>query len=106
MALKWFRRNKDKKHKSDQIKDAQQADSDEIVDPEADAPISLEPEDQALGALQNAVDIPEDLTGEMAADPVEEDFQEPIDDAPDNQKKIGYFKRLKTYLSLRMSRSC
>lgn len=99
MALKWFRRTKDKKHKSDQIKDAQQADSDEIVDPEADAPISLEPEDQALGALQNAVDIPEDLTGEMAADPVEEDFQEPLDDAPDNQKKIGYFKRLKNRLS-------
>jgi len=99
VALKWFRRNKDKKQKSDQIKDAQQADSDEIVDPEADAPISLEPEDQALGALQNAVDIPEDLTGEMAADPAEEDFQEPIDDAPDNQKKIGYFKRLKNRLS-------
>lgn len=99
MALKWFRRNKDKKHKSDQINDSQQADSDEIVDPEVDAPVSLEPEDQALGTLQNAFDIPEDLTGEMVADPVEEDLQEPIDDAPDNQKKTGYFKRLKNRLS-------
>ncbi len=103
MALKWFRKNKDKKKKSAQVHDAQQADSGETDDPAIDDPgenaaESLELEDQERSALQDEVDIPENMAAEVVEEPVEEDLEELVDDASGNQKKVGYFKRLRSRL--------
>jgi fused signal recognition particle receptor len=101
MALKWFRKHKDKKDnrdKNNQENDAQLADVEASDDPEVDDPATLELEDQALSSQQDAVDESENPTEELVEDPVEEDLQDPADDAAGNQKKVGYFKRLRSRL--------
>ena len=89
MALKWFRKNKDKKNteeKVDSESDAQCAESEE--DPEF-----IEAEDQKMSVLQDAIDDPETV--------IEEEIEEPAaadNDTPDKPEKTGYFKRLKNRL--------
>jgi fused signal recognition particle receptor len=90
MALKWFKKDKDKPGKSNQKNDAEQPDSEEI-----DSPQSLEYEDQEISAQQNAVDESENLTEDV----IEASTASPANDAPGKQEKTGYFKRLKNRLS-------
>ncbi|MEE9496156.1 MAG: signal recognition particle-docking protein FtsY [Desulfobacterales bacterium] len=92
MALKWFRKNKDKKDKEenvDQENEAQQMESEEIGDPEF-----LEPEDQEISALQDGIDESENVI----EDEIEESTAPPDNDAPGKPEKTGYFKRLKNRL--------
>jgi fused signal recognition particle receptor len=92
MALKWFRKNKDKKDSEEKVdpeKDAQQAESEEIGDPDF-----LKPEDQEISALQEAVDESENVI----EDEIEESTAPPDNDAPGKPEKTGYFKRLKNRL--------
>ena len=92
MALKWFRKNKDKKDSEEKVdpeKDAQQAESEEIGDPDF-----LKPEDQEISALQDAVDESENVT----EDEIEESTAPPDNDAPGKPEKTGYFTRLKNRL--------
>jgi fused signal recognition particle receptor len=92
MALKWFRKNKDKKDSEEKVdpeKDAQQAESEEIGDPDF-----LKPEDQEISALEDAVDESENVI----EDEIEESTAPPDNDAPGKPEKTGYFKRLKNRL--------
>ena len=87
MALKWFKKNKDKPDKSSPKDGAEQPDSEERA--------AEETADQKIDSLPEAVveseNFPADVTGASSAIPA--------GDAPDNQKKTGYFKRLKNRLS-------
>ncbi len=92
MALKWFRKNKDKKdseEKVDSESDAQYAESEEADDPEF-----IEAEDQKMSVLQDAIDDPETVIEEE----IEEPAAAPDNDTPDKPEKTGYFKRLKNRL--------
>jgi fused signal recognition particle receptor len=92
MALKWFRKNRDKKNtaqKVDPENDAQHAESEEEGDPDF-----LESEDQELSAPQDAVDASEDVIEDV----IEESSAPPDNEAPDKPQKTGYFKRLKKRL--------
>ncbi len=92
MALKWFRKNKDKKDSEEKVdpeKDAQQAESEEIGDPDF-----LKPEDQEISALEDAVDESENVI----EDEIEESTAPPDNDDPGKPEKAGYFKRLKNRL--------
>ena len=97
MALKWFRKNKDKNKRPDKGKqddDAQSADSEEIEDPSIDDPDALEPEAQEVDALQNTIFESEILIEEE----LEESTETVVDDAPAKKEKTGYFKRLRKRL--------
>ena len=103
MALKWFRKNKDKKEKSnesDQQNDAQSAESEDTEVLEIEDPQPLVIEDQEDAAWQEAVAEAEaeELIEEPTDEPSQNIAHEPSDDAPGNQKKTGYFKRLKKRL--------
>jgi fused signal recognition particle receptor len=107
MALKWFRKNKkEKPDKNSPENDAQLADSEDIDVPEIEDPQSLELEDQEDVALQAAIDEAEELieepidgpTEDIDEEPTEDIDGEPAEDAPANQKKTGYFKRLRNRL--------
>jgi fused signal recognition particle receptor len=96
MALKWFRKNRDKKNtaqKVDPENDAQHAESEEEGDPDF-----LESEDQELSAPQDAVDASEDVIEDVIEDAIEESSSPPDNEAPDKPQKTGYFKRLKKRL--------
>ncbi|CAB1056124.1 Signal recognition particle receptor FtsY [Olavius sp. associated proteobacterium Delta 1] len=90
MALKWFRKNKkDTEEKVDPENDAQQAESEEIGDPE-----NLESDDQAISEPQDGADASENVI----EDEIEESTAPPDKDAPGKPEKTGYFKRLKNRL--------
>jgi len=97
MALKWFRKNKDKNKKPDDGKqddDAQSADSEEIEDPSIDDPDALEPEGQEVDALPHTIYESDILIEEELA----ESTKTVVDDAPAKKEKTGYFKRLRNRL--------
>jgi fused signal recognition particle receptor len=92
MALKWFRKNKDKKDTQEKVapeNDAQQAESEK-----EDFPEFLESEDQEISALPAEVDESENVI----EDEIEEPIAPPDNDAPAKPQKTGYFKRLKNRL--------
>ena len=92
MALKWFRKNKDKKEiakKVDPEDDAQQ------MEPEyEDFPEFLDSEDQEIIALPAGVDESENVVVEE----LEESTETAVDDTPAKKEKTGYFKRLRKRL--------
>ena len=92
MALKWFRKNKDKKDTQEKVapeNDAQQAESEK-----EDFPEFLESEDQEISALPAEVDESENVI----EDEIEEPIAPPDNEAPAKSQKTGYFKRLKNRL--------
>jgi len=101
MALRWFRKNKDKKEKPDKNgpeNGASVEDSEDFDVPAIENPQSVEPEDQEDFAWQAAIDEAEERIEEPTDEPTEDIDEKPAQDAPANQKKTGYFKRLRNRL--------
>jgi len=111
MALKWFRKNKDKKEKKNKVSpenDAQSADSQQIEDQQTDAPDPLETEKQETAATPEPIDKPETMIApqeEETAQAKEEEEKEQaeavdaaVETTPAKKEKTGYFKRLRSRL--------
>jgi fused signal recognition particle receptor len=112
MALKWFRKNKDKKDKQNKVEpesDAQSADSKQIEDQQTDAPDPSETEKQETGATPEPIDKPETMIiphkeaaaqeedQELGLEP-EEAAETAVEAAPAKKEKTGYFQRLRERL--------
>jgi fused signal recognition particle receptor len=112
MALKWFRKNKDKKDKQNKVEpesDAQSADSKQIEDQQTDARDPSETEKQETGATPEPIDKPETMIiphkeaaaqeedQELGLEP-EEAAETAVEAAPAKKEKTGYFQRLRERL--------
>ena len=99
MALKWFKKNRDPSEKRQKKKAAEPSDPEETNDAESPAD-----EDLSINALPEIVDGTEELSEEIVDETAEEirdetvEAEAPADEKPGRQKKVGYFKRLRSRL--------